>query len=92
MIASGHPPIRIAFVCGKQYDVPMKSGRPHLRFRLKSDADMPGRYSVIDIFTGAPVVIYGRPMFWLPVETADELAEVLNHQDVLRREKRKPTQ
>jgi hypothetical protein len=46
---------------------------------------MAGHYSVVNIFTGAPVVIYGRAMFWLAAETADELADVLNQRDLLRR-------
>jgi hypothetical protein len=53
----------------------------HLRYQIRKNPD--DRYwSVIDIFTGQPVMIKGVPLDVLLLEEADEMVDLLNIKDM----------
>lgn len=55
----------------------------HQRFDLRKQPD--GQWSVIDVFTGWPVVVSGHTMENMAMDEADDLVDLLNWQDVNRR-------
>ena len=44
-----------------------------------------GKWDVIDVFTGLPVVEQGVTMSDMPFEEADDLVDLLNYRDITRR-------
>ncbi|OMQ33896.1 hypothetical protein [Ensifer sp. 1H6] len=53
------------------------------RFDLKVEAN--NVWTVIDVFTGQPVVLDGYLMSHLPRDEADDLLDILNLKDAMRR-------
>lgn len=53
------------------------------RYDMRQDRD--GSWSVIDIFTGQPVLVNERAMRGMDVQDADEMAELLNIRDEKKR-------
>ncbi|RUX25383.1 hypothetical protein EOA13_27520 [Mesorhizobium sp. M7A.F.Ca.US.011.01.1.1] len=54
-----------------------------LRYDRRKEID--GMWTVFDVFTGLPAEIDGHPYVDLDMEYANEMADVLNTQDVARR-------
>ncbi len=55
----------------------------HRRFDIREERD--GSWTVIDIFTGQPGELFGEPMVDLTIEEADDIVEILNRADDVRR-------
>ena len=58
-----------------------------MTYRYALRKEQRSEWTVYDIFTGLPVTILGFPMVDMDIEEADEVAELLNLQDDIRRGK-----
>ncbi|MCY1243537.1 hypothetical protein D9M68_258490 [compost metagenome] len=54
-----------------------------LRYGLKVEAN--NVWAVVDVFTGQPVVLHGSLLSNLPRDEADDLLDILNLKDGIRR-------